>query len=165
MPEVNNTTEEYLPKLVKFINKKFTDLEDRITRLESKIQTSQTSALSGYHEQQPVQKIPEVAENGLYFAHGVKGVFLRSTGTPEFQDRLSLYRFKKINENEALVSVVNELSVVNKFRRNPDALDGVCEQLNQCNENTKGIETVKPGRAVVEGDKWRITTVAEIRYI
>lgn len=145
-------------------SRSFTDLAKIIENLENRIIVLE-SGTSKSHEQQSVQNTSEAEENCLYFANGVKGVFLQANGTPEFQDRTSLYCFEKINENEASVSIVNEISVVNKIRRNSDPLDGVCEQLNQCGENTKGIETVVPGKAVLEGDKWRITAVTKIRYI
>jgi TolA-binding protein len=154
MPD--NQIEKSLQRLGQFLDDRFKKLEDRITRLESGMQTN---------EQQSVQNVSEAKENCLYFANGAKGVFLQKNGTPEFQDRVSVYCFKKINENEGSVSVVNKTSVVNKFRSNPDALDGICEQLNQCDDNTKGIETIESGKAVVEGDVWRIKTVVKIRYI
>jgi hypothetical protein len=168
MSEVKNTNEASLSKFGQWLvwygqslDKKFKDLEDRLARLESETQVN---------EQQLVQNVSdvnvsEVKENCLYFANGVKGVFEQSNGTSEFQDRVSLYCFKKIKENEALVSVVNKLSVVNKFQSNPDALDNVCEQLNQYDEDKKGVETVEQGKAVLDGDKWRIKTVVKIKYI
>ena len=109
--------------------------------------------------------VSEAKKNCFYFTNGLKGVFLQSRCTSEFRNGSSIYCFKKINENEALVSVVNELSVVNRIRYNPDALDGICEQLNQADENTKVIETVEPGKAVIEDDKWRIKKVVKIRYL
>jgi hypothetical protein len=179
MSEVENTNEIALSKFGQWLvgygqslDKKFKDLEDRLARLESGAQTNQISELSDDNtqlfevdKQASVQNVSEVKENCIYFANGVKGDFLRSSSTMEFKEGKSLYRFKKTNENEALVSVVNESSVVKKFRSNPDALDGICEQLNQCDENTKAIETVEPGKAVLDGDKWRIKTVVKIKYI
>jgi len=145
-------------------SRSFTDLAKIIENLENRIIVLE-SGTSKSHEQQSVQNTSEAEENCLYFANGVKGVFLQANGTSEFQEKKSFYCFKKINENEALVSVVNELAVVNKFRQNLDALDGICEQLNQCDENTRGVETVEPGKAVAEGDKWLIKTAVKIRYI
>ncbi|MCL2218547.1 MAG: hypothetical protein FWC23_01135 [Chitinispirillia bacterium] len=124
-------------------------------------------AVSSIERQEPQysgQNTVEAKKECLYFANGAAGVFLKTTASPEFLDRISLYCFEKINENEAFVSVVDKHSVVRKFSSNPDALESFCEQLNQCGERDNGVETIERGKAVLEGDKWRITNKVKIRY-
>ncbi|MCL2181923.1 MAG: hypothetical protein FWB85_00425 [Chitinispirillia bacterium] len=125
---------------------------------------AQSSASGIFEQQQPRQNTAEEKKDCLYFANGADGVFLKSSGSPDFLDRISLYCFEKINDCEAYVSAVDKLSVVRKFSSNPDALESFCEQLNLCGESSRGIETVERGKAVLEGDKWRISTKIKIHY-
>jgi len=149
MPDVINFTdiEKGFVISAQTVEKKIKELEERINILELKLGIKTTN-----------NKI-----DCLYFANGVRGAFLKTKGSPALLDN-SLFCFEKISENEAYVSVVDQLNVVKKFQSNPDTLEGVCEQLNQCKENTIGIETIEKGKAIVEDNVWKITTVAKISY-
>lgn len=186
MADITNSTHDLL-KILNAAGTYFQALERRISELEEKIaRLGPNAAADGlghshsnftpapHHEEthahirpaaeKHVQSTADDKKECLYFANGADGVFLKSSGSPEFLDRVSLYCFEKINEAEAFVFVVDKLSVVRKFSSNPDALESFCEQLNVCGDNHRGIETVERGKAVLEGDKWRITTKVKIRY-
>lgn len=175
--QVGGPIKEYGESLLK-LAVKVKDLEGRIIKLESlcfrfeqpkEIVSANPHPISPCNEQRDhlmtepqfdVAELPK--EDCLYFLGVAKGTFTRPTKEPE---ECSLYKFVKTAENTARVYVVDNPNVVRKFKSNPDAQETACEQVNQCPEKPRGIETVEPGEAFLDGTKWVIKTKVKISYL
>jgi len=142
-------------------------LEEEIEPLEEELVDTAT-------EPDTTQEITDVTDsknntnsiNTFFFSNPIGNIFKVSKKTETFIEGKSLYRFEKVaGKNSANVFVENMPSVVKRFIDSPEVQMGVCESIWSYNKNAIGIETIEPGEAILDGDKWIVEKKVKIRYI
>lgn len=170
-------------RLERLLDKRFNDLESRIDNLSEKITRLLGEQREGSFELRngtgvaaphslvsrpaspPAQ--PQVVERPkeiFYFANPVGDSFKTEKKLQNPEE--ALYRFERfIDESRAKVFVVEEPRVARRFTDRPEAQDKVCDDEGNFSTDAKNVQTVMPGFAVLEGDKWRVTQKVKIKYI
>jgi hypothetical protein len=94
------------------------------------------------------------------------GTFNISSESSTFRDDASMYRFDEYEQNNATFIVADKREAIQRLIASAETcILPVCVEKNAYDQNATSIVTDKPGIAVRENDKWRVTTKAEIRYV
>ncbi len=145
---------------------KIESLENQVVYLKKRLE--QIEAFRGNDigaSLERAEPLPKAKRDIFYLPSPTGNSFNASKASLNFEETVSLYRFEKIpGENKAIVFVENKPSVVQRFTGSPESQDGVCEEVSGFNQNASDIETIEPGEAVLEGEKWRMVKKVRISY-
>jgi hypothetical protein len=154
--------------IVAFFNNEINSLKNRVAHLESQLNIvplkvinpniSSPSRMTDAHEKK---------KESLFFRNPTtEGYFFVEDASLELNNVDLLYRLEKIPDtNEAHVFVMGNVPrAVQRFISNPEKQDIACDDRSSFNENAKSIETITPGKAVLEGDKWIVKEKVIIKY-
>ncbi len=95
------------------------------------------------------------------------GNFYAKHAHPTYKEGTSIYRFTKTSPNQAVFQIDERETSIRQALQYPDKnIDPVCEANNAFNREMRRIITLKDnlGKAVLDGDKWKVTRKAKIRY-
>jgi len=103
----------------------------------------------------------------FFFSSPIGNTFNVSKKTEKFIESESLYRFERVaGENSAQVFIVENIPrAVQQFTSGHISQMDVCEIVGSYNKDAVRVETVKPGRAVLEDGKWTIKKKVKISYV
>lgn len=91
------------------------------------------------------------------------GTFLQSSKRNS-KDSTS-YIFTPINDNNAYFELSYDKDMLGRILNGPDIyIEPVCDSINEINFSANQITTLEKGQAIKEGNIWRITKKAIIRY-
>jgi len=94
------------------------------------------------------------------------GSFNDNYAFPFYKEGESLYKFTKIENNQAEFQICDRETSVRLALMTPDRIiDPACESLNNFHHDTKRIITDSPGLAILIGNSWKIIQKAKIHYI
>jgi hypothetical protein len=103
-------------------------------------------------------------EQILFFASpNEQGEFIAKNGQNEIKSGASIYKFE-IKGADAKIEFFNHISTFQNTLNNPNRLNAVCNFVNDYNPDATKIKTEKKGKAILQGDKWKVIQKAEIRY-
>ncbi|MEK6824095.1 MAG: hypothetical protein AABY06_03610 [Nanoarchaeota archaeon] len=110
----------------------------------------------------------EPNKNEFYFPkpNWADGNFNDIEKTNLFKEEKSLYKFTIISKNKANFSLVNNNDALERALKFPAiSIENVCNNENAYNLHAKEIITTEPGIVEKEGDIWKVTKRAKIKYI
>ncbi|WP_448376455.1 hypothetical protein [Fervidobacterium sp.] len=154
-------------------------LQDKIQQLESKLQEVQHSspqivvpvqtplyASSVSPAPEPAQSSQSHQEEVFYLSTpNSDGSFNRSSASSEYREGASVYRFMKTSHNRATFEVDEREGAIRlALDYHYRAIEPVCEAENTFVREARGIKTIHPGEAELQGEKWVVTRKAKIRY-
>lgn len=154
------------------INNEIKNIREDIIRQNNIIEILKSPINHDIKKSQPTPSTPrrpEIVEpelNIIYFASpNLNGEFLIRTGTNEVRQGASIYKFFVNSDGRtAKFEFFNQPTTFKAALDDPDRVKPVCEPKNAYSSNAREIITVKQGTARKEGDKWKVTAKAEIRY-
>lgn len=110
---------------------------------------------------------PNEATPQIFFmpAPSENGVFKDASKIESFNPSVVMYKFNLIRKDEARFSfnadeVLRRDAINSPYRY----LEPVCEIENPYHQNPRGVKTITEGKAVREGESWKITQKARIKY-
>jgi hypothetical protein len=96
------------------------------------------------------------------------GSFNASSASSFYKDGASVYRFEinnRLSPSRAKFQIdEKEASIKLALPFPHKSIEPVCEALNAHDPMAKTIVTEEPGEVVLEGNKWKLTRKAKIRY-
>ena len=93
------------------------------------------------------------------------GSFNEKSAQSTYKEGASIYKFTKLSSINAEFQIAENESSVKLALQYPDKnIDRVCEANNAFNPNANRIVTIESGRALLEGDRWKLTKKAQIKY-
>jgi hypothetical protein len=165
-----NNIETTLNKLLSDFGKQYNDITDLISKINTPV-----AKISEAEDWEQNSSAPDTPANGREIRQTVSKVFYLSTPARDgsFWDRnsreeldptASYYRFVETEVGRAEFFTVETPEFFQQALRRPDAIiEPVCEAQNAWT-NGKRIITETPGKAQKDGEKWKVTQKAKIRY-
>jgi uncharacterized protein YoxC len=116
--------------------------------------------------QYPQKQVEEVYEEYFFSNPTSNGDFTDAYKKKNYIPNESIYRFlvHKNGTNASFTFIDEEAAIKTAIRIASSYIEPVCENVNPRNPSAKSIITVEQGIAVKEGNVWKVTKKAKIRY-
>ncbi len=91
--------------------------------------------------------------------------FYAKSAQSQYKEGTSIYRFTKISDNQAEFQIDERETSISLALESPDInIDRVCDAQNSRSSSEKRIVTLEVGKAELNGNRWKVTSRALIRY-
>jgi hypothetical protein len=137
-------------------------LQQRMSELESKMTVTRPVVKEA---PQAAARVEPVKPADVFYMAGPVNNYFPNSAKSLTRDN-TVYKFKLSGNQQEAEFELHTLGapVVEILRSAQSYIKPACDEENLAGGNVRNIITVKPGKAVLEGDKWLIKTKALIRY-
>jgi len=145
------------------------ELKNEVESLKTKIRADGLISAELTHQvhEPPANLLPSRHEVFYFSTPNEDGSFSQKSAHSSYRENVSIYKFTKTSSNEAEFEIDGRDSSVKLALEYPDKnIDPVCEAQNAFNPKASRIITLQgsEGRAVLDGEKWKVTRKAKIKY-
>jgi len=159
------------PNLSEEVNKlriSVAKLKEEIKELKDRIDKDDVNRTRFEKNNQGGQQLSSAPRGEVFYLStpNMDGSFNETSVKSTYQEGASIYKFTKTSANDAEFQIDNSESSVKLALAYPDKnIEPACEAQNAYDAKADRIATVQSGKAVLDGDKWRVTKKAQIKYI
>ncbi|MFK7946045.1 MAG: hypothetical protein AB8G11_00530 [Saprospiraceae bacterium] len=180
-PKQNNTNiKTQLSDANSKLQRKVIELTETITKLNNEISTKDAEIIylknklkniEGSSSKQktytkPKNKPSNYSQTVLYFATPNQNGEFTSKGQNDVKIGASLYKFFiSKDKNTAEFEFFNHPTTFRAALDDPNRMMPVCKPINIFNPDARRIDTIKKGKAKKEGNKWKVTDKAQVKYV
>ena len=94
-------------------------------------------------------------------------LFLSNSKQEEYRKGYAMYRFQPLanRRDEALFEFISDEETLKLIRNNNlDVVRTACKMMGNAGPDTKYVRTTEKGQARLDGDNWKITKKASIKF-
>ncbi len=110
---------------------------------------------------------PPTDRNVFYMGTPYNDLFLSNSKQEEYRKGYAMYRFQPLanRRDEALFEFISDEETLKLIRNNNlDVVRTACKMMGNAGPDTKYVRTTEKGQARLDGDNWKITKKASIKF-